>query len=148
MNPGVAVAVGGGLLLALTRLLPLSDTNKCVLLHQRYKPWLQGFRRVLIRPLRPVKAEWLGKRVRIDGVEWRVPTRAFWIVHAKASHAGGAGCDVAVHTAWLTATGDKAEFVYGHQTLRGDVVVEERAGFEIECNWWAQSFASWRRPFL
>ena len=138
--------VVGGFLAARALLLQprLSDADRCILIHERAKPWIRGFRRVLIRPLRKVKREWLGRPVVIRGQTWHVPTRAFWQVHCKASHDGGAGCNVEVHTAFLTTTGKNAEFEYGYQTYQGTVVVEQRADFEKECVWWGQFFPSWR----
>lgn len=116
-----------------------NSMNKCIVLH-RTKPWVPNFKRVLIRPLRKVNEAWLGQEVDIGGKVWNLPTDAFWEVHCNASHEGGAGCDVDIHTSFLTSDGSNAEFEYASELDNGEVQIQTEKEFNEECDFWKTRF--------
>ena len=113
----------------------------CISLH-RDKPWVNGFQEVLIQPLRQVDPAWIGQQVSIEGKQWFRPTSQFWQVHCNAAHDGGPGCNPAIHTAFLTADGSNAEFLYGNLLKDGSLVVQNQKQFDQECSWWAANFSN------
>lgn len=116
------------------------------------KLWLGAdFDHVMILPLRKeVNKAWIGQPqlflnpVTKTPTAWYAPTDAFWRVHAHASHPGPGdlhGCSSKIHTAFLTATGKNAEFMYGYvRKSDGYLIVETEKDFEAECAWWAKNF--------
>lgn len=130
----------------------MATLKETIELHKT-KPWITDFKRVLIRPLRSVDKAWLGEKISFtqrrpggETADWFVPTDAFWIVHANASHPVGKDdrhhCDSRIHTAFLTSTGSKAEFSYGYERKSdGVLVVEDADDFAAECRWWDAFFA-------
>src|SRR5690348_8191160 len=97
-------------------MFPLSSIAISTHLHKT-KPWIPGFKRVLIRAFHPESLDptWVNKQrfITFHGNTYYEPTDAFWQVHANASHPPhGTGCSVDVHVAFLTEHGKNAEFEY------------------------------------
>jgi len=112
------------------------------------KPWIPNFWSVAIRAPKPGSESYFDFPIGYadDGVPWFFPSRQWWIAHANASHPssdggpGGMGCDVAVHTKFLSREGDVHEFDYATILTDGSMQVLGRADFEVECSWWTRAF--------
>lgn len=124
------------------------DARRMIWLHLT-KPWIAGFKSVLISPLRSGLEDFLARREWKDepvvvtdtpGALWYFPSLKWWLAHARQSHKGGAGCDVADHVAFLTAEGEDAEFAYATMTQDLQIRVLKRQDFSKECSWWADFF--------
>lgn len=113
------------------------------------KPWIPNFWSVAIRAPRTGSSESyfdfpIGRAE--DGTPWFFPSRQWWLAHAKASHPspdgglGGMGCDVDVHTKFLSSEGDVHEFDYATILTDGTMKVLGRADFAIECDFWKRAF--------
>lgn len=102
------------------------------------KPWIRGFWFVAIRPTGTESKSYLGFKVgTADGTAWYFPSKKWWIAHAHASHPpDGSGCDVAVHTDFLTSEGSTHEFDYATVSTDGQLKILHRGDFEKECSWW------------
>jgi len=119
-----------------------SPVAKMLALHLR-KPWIPGFRAVLIRPLREGLDEFLGPVARSfpgrpgERREWHVPSAEFWLAHAQTSHPpNGLGCDSEEHIEFLASDAPDPEFGYAELLDDDTLVVEDAAGFRAECRWW------------
>ena len=78
-----------------------------------------------------------------DGTPWFFPSRDWWIAHAKASHPiDGMGCDVDVHTKFLSSEGSVHEFDYATVLTDGTMQILGRADFVDECRWWSRAFGA------
>jgi hypothetical protein len=78
-----------------------------------------------------------------DGMPWFFPSRQWWIAHSKASHPpDGMGCDVDVHTKFLSSEGSVHEFDYATILLDGTMQVLGRSDFAEECAWWKRAFGT------
>lgn len=76
-----------------------------------------------------------------DGTSWFFPSRQWWLAHAQASHPpAGTGCDVDVHTKFLSSEGSVHEFDYATVFASGQLSVLGRADFALECALWARAF--------
>lgn len=78
-----------------------------------------------------------------DGTPWYFPSREWWIAHAKASHPpDGTGCDVDVHTKFLSSEGSVHEFDYATIFSDGTMQILGRGDFVDECLWWSRAFGA------
>ncbi len=109
------------------------------------KPWIADFWSVAIRARRPSSESYLDFPIGLaeDGTSWFFPSRQWWIAHAQASHPpAGVGCDVEVHTKFLTSEGSVHEFDYATVFLDGRLHILGRADFVEECELWARAFGT------
>lgn len=111
------------------------------------KPWISGFWSVAIRPTGSGSKSYLDFRIGetggAEGDAWYFPSRKWWIAHAKASHPpDGAGCDVDVHTKFLSSEGSVHEFDYATILLDGTMQILGRSDFAEECSWWTRAFGA------
>ena len=116
------------------------------------KPWIPNFWTVAIRAAKP-GSESTPSPTRAqsffdfpigyaaDGTLWFFPSRNWWIAHAKASHPDG-GCDVEVHTKFLSSEGSVHEFDYATVLTDGTMQILGRADFADECSWWSRAFGA------
>lgn len=105
------------------------------------KPWIDGFRAVLVRPLRDGLEDYLGPVAGTwDGDAWYVPSAVFWSAHAETSHPpDGKGCDAAAHSKFLAADAKDPEFGYAALLNDGTLMIEEKDDFGRECAWWKEN---------
>ena len=130
--------------------LPLS-VRGCISVHMS-KAWIPNFWSVAIRAPKPGSESYFDFPVGIaeDGLPWFFPSRQWWLAHAQASHPspdgepGGMGCDVDVHTKFLSSEGSVHEFDYATILTDGTLHVLGRADFIVECNFWRLAFGSAR----
>lgn len=124
--------------------LPLS-VRGCINVHLA-KPWISNFWTVAIRAPKPD-----GDQIYFDvplglaedGVPWFFPSRQWWIAHCNASHPpSGTGCDVDVHTKFLSREGAVHEFDYATILTDGTLQVLGRPDFADECAWWTRAFGT------
>jgi hypothetical protein len=107
------------------------------------KPWILNFWSVTIRAPKPGSESFFDFPIGYadDGMPWFFPSRQWWITHAKASHSpDGMGCDVDVHTKFLSSEGSVHEFDYATILHDGTMQVLGRADFTDECTWWSCAF--------
>lgn len=114
--------------------------QSAILLHLE-KPWVPGFKAVVISPLKPKLESYLTNAVYKAGrLVWYYPSMKWWLAHANASHHPlGTGCDVDVHVAYLTPRGKNAEFAYANVDQGGNLHILGRKEFQEECQWWSQN---------
>ncbi len=109
------------------------------------KPWIPNFWSVAIRAPKPGSESYFDFPIGYadDGLPWFFPSRQWWIAHAKASHPpDGMGCDVDVHTKFLSIEGDVHEFDYATILADGTMRVLGRSDFSEECTWWSRAFGA------
>ena len=108
------------------------------------KPWIPNFWTIAIRAPKPGSESYLDFPIGFaDGTVWFFPSREWWIAHAKVSHPpDGTGCDLDVHTKFLSSEGDVHEFDYATILTDGTIQVLGRADFADECTWWRRAFGS------
>jgi hypothetical protein len=107
------------------------------------KPWVANFWSVAIRATRLGSESYFDFPIGFaeDGTPWFFPARQWWVAHAQASHPPvGRGCDVEVHTKFLTREGLGHEFDYATVSLDGQLTILGRADFVEECAWWTRAF--------
>jgi hypothetical protein len=106
------------------------------------KPWIPGHKGALISPLHPGSGKWVEKKITVgSGHTWYYPSATWWKAHAHTSHPpDGAGCNPAVHAAFLTEDGKNAEFAYASLLKNGRVRILGADDFVIECAWWKKNF--------
>jgi len=100
------------------------------------KPWIPNFWTVAIRAPKPGSESFFDFPIGYadDGTPWFFPSQAWWIAHAKASHPpDGMGCDVDVHTKFLSSEGSVHEFDYATILTDGTTQILGRADFVDEC---------------
>jgi hypothetical protein len=108
------------------------------------KPWIADFWSVAIRsPLGDGDQSYFDfPIVRVHGVPWFFPSRQWWVAHAHASHPpDGSGCDVDVHTNFLSREGSMHEFDYATILLDGWMTILGRRDFVDECLWWRRALS-------
>lgn len=107
-----------------------------------YKPWISGFRAVLIAPLKPG----LEKHLAAPAGDWMgrmlyVPSAEFWTAHARSSHPPmGDGCSAEAHAAFLTTEGSNREFAYYNLMRENSIRLLGPGDFEEECRYWERVF--------
>jgi hypothetical protein len=109
------------------------------------KPWIPNFWTVAIRAPKPGSEQYFDFPIGFaeDGTSWFFPSRQWWVAHASASHPpDGMGCDVDVHTKFLSSEGEVHEFDYATITTDGTLNVLGRADFAEECAWWTRAFGA------
>jgi hypothetical protein len=127
--------------------LPLS-VRGCVSVHLE-KAWIPNFWSVAIRAPKPGSEAYFDFPIGYaeDGTSWFFPSRQWWIAHAQASHPPvGTGCDVDVHTDFLSSEGKTHEFDYATVFLDGTIKVLGRLDFAQECFFWQQAFGTPQEP--
>jgi hypothetical protein len=109
------------------------------------KPWIPNFWSVAIRAPKPGGESQsyfdfpIGYAA--DGMPWFFPSRQWWIAHSKASHPpDGRGCDVDVHTKFLSSAGSVHEFDYATVLTDGTLKILGRHDFAEECLFWKRAF--------
>lgn len=125
--------------------LPLI-TRRMISVHLA-KPWIPGFWSVAIKSGKPG-----GDQSYIDfpigttnRAVWFFPSRQWWEAHSKASHPpDGSGCDVSVHTKFLSKEGKIHEFDYATISTDGELTVLGRKDFVEECAFWKRAFVATR----
>jgi len=114
------------------------------------KPWIEGFWSVAIHTPKPGSESYIDFPIGLaeDGTSWFFPSRQWWIAHAEASHPpDGTGCDVDVHTKFLSSEGTVHEFDYASVFLDGTLKILGRSDFAEECFFWQRAFGAPRaRP--
>jgi len=106
-------------------------------------PWIANFWSVAIRAVRLGSESYLDFPIGFaeDGTSWFFPARQWWLAHAQSSHPpSGAGCDVDVHSKFLTSAGSSHEFDYASVFLDGRLAILGRTDFVEECSWWTRAF--------
>jgi hypothetical protein len=109
------------------------------------KPWIADYGSVAIRAPKPGSESYFDFPIGFaeDGTSWFFPSRQWWVAHAQASHPpAGMGCDVDVHTKFLTSEGATHEFDYAAVFLDGRLNVLGRTDFVEECAWWTRAFGT------
>jgi hypothetical protein len=109
------------------------------------KPWITGFWTVAIRASKPGSERYLDFPIGFaeDGTSWYFPSRQWWLAHAQASHPpDGSGCDLDVHTKFLSREGAAHEFDYATVFADGTLKVLGHADFTAECFFWQHAFGS------
>lgn len=107
------------------------------------KPWIEGFWSVAIRAPKPGSESFFDFPIGMaeDGTSWFFPSRQWWIAHAQASHPpAGEGCDVNVHTDFLSSEGKTHEFDYASVLANGTLKILGRSDFAQECYFWQRAF--------
>lgn len=105
--------------------------------------WIPDFWTVAIRAVKPGSERYLDFPIGYaeDGTSWYFPSRLWWLAHAQASHPpDGSGCDVEVHTKFLSREGEVHEFDYA--AVLSDRTLKILAGvdFARECFFWKHAF--------
>jgi hypothetical protein len=111
--------------------------------------WIADFWSVAIRPVKSGSESYLDFPIGLgeDGTVWFFPSRQWWVAHAQVSHSPvGEGCDVDVHTKFLTSEGDAHEFDYATVLLDGTMKILGRADFVEEYAWWERAFGRATQP--
>ena len=109
------------------------------------KPWIPSFWSVAIRAAKPGSETFFDFPIGYadDGTPWFFPSRQWWVAHAKASHPpDGMGCDVEMHTKFLSSEGSVHEFDYATIFTDGTMQILGRADFVDECAWWQRAFGA------
>lgn len=109
------------------------------------KPWISGFWSVAIRSPKAGSEAYFDFPVGLaeDNSAWFFPSRQWWIAHAQASHPpDGTGCDVDVHTKFLSSEGAVHEFDYATVFADGTLKVLGRLDFAQECFFWQHAFGA------
>lgn len=121
--------------------LPLS-VRGCLSVHLE-KPWIPNFWSVAIRAPKPGSESYFDFPIGLaeDNSSWFFPSRKWWLAHAQASHPpDGTGCDVDVHTDFLSSEGKTHEFDYATILLDGTMKILGRVDFVQECYFWQCAF--------
>ena len=107
------------------------------------KAWIPNFWSVAIRAPKPGSEAYFDFPIGYaeDSTSWFFPSRQWWLAHAQMSHPDG-GCDVDVHTKFLSSEGDVHEFDYATIFLNGTLKILGRDDFAVECSWWTQAFGA------
>lgn len=108
------------------------------------KPWIEGFWSVAIRsPSGTGDPSYLDFPIATDARgAWFFPSKTWWVAHAKVSHPpDGTGCDVGVHTKFLSSDGSVHEFDYATILVDGHAKILGHRDFVEECAWWSRAFA-------
>lgn len=111
--------------------------------------WIPGFWSVAILATNPNSERYLDFPIGFaeDGTSWYFPSRQWWLAHAQASHPpDGSGCDVDVHTKFLSREGAVHEFDYAAVLVDGTLKVLGRADFSAECFFWQHAFVAPEAP--
>lgn len=98
--------------------------------------WIPNAHAVVISPIKSGQNNPYLKQSVFDlgGFHYYYPSLEFWIAHSERAHSpNGAGCDPEAHAAFLTTTGQNAEFIYAVVKTDGTLVVEDLNGFVNEC---------------
>lgn len=98
--------------------------------------WIPDALAVIISPLKTGQNNPYLKQSIFDlgGVHYYYPSVDFWVAHAQRAHPpAGQGCDPEAHAAFLTASGQTAEFIYAVVKKDGTLMVEDLNGFVTEC---------------
>ncbi len=109
------------------------------------KPWIEGFWSVALCTPKPGSERYLDFPIGLaeDGSSWFFPSQHWWVAHAEASHPpDGTGCDVDVHTKFLSREGTVHEFDYATVSLDGTLKILGRRDFAEECFFWQQAFGA------
>jgi hypothetical protein len=109
------------------------------------KPWIESFWSVAIRAPKPGSESYFDFPIGLaeDSTSWFFPSRQWWIAHAQASHPpDGTGCDVEVHTKFLSSEGSIHEFDYASVFLDGTLKILGRVDFAQECFFWQRAFGA------
>lgn len=109
------------------------------------KPWINGFWSVAIRAPKPGSERYFDFPIGLaeDSTSWFFPSRQWWIAHAHASHPpDGSGCDVDVHTDFLSSEGKTHEFDYATVLTDGTMKILGRVDFAQECYFWQRAFVA------
>lgn len=123
------------------RSLPLS-VRGCINVHLE-KPWIPNFWSVAIRAPKPGSESFFDVQIGTaeDGMPWFFPSKEWWAAHANVSHrSAGMGCDIDVHTNFLSREGKVYEFDYATIYLDGTLKVLGRVDFTEECEFWQLAF--------
>jgi hypothetical protein len=123
--------------------LPL-PVRGCINVHME-KAWIPNFWSVAIRAPKSGSDSYIDFPIGCadDGMPWFFPSRQWWIAHAKASHPpDGMGCDVDVHTKFLSSEGSVHEFDYATILTDRTMQIIGRADFVDECSWWSRAFGA------
>ncbi len=107
------------------------------------KPWIPDFWAVAIKsPHEGGDQSYFDFPIaRVNGDLWFFPSKKWWVAHATASHPpDGSGCDVEVHTKFLSKEGSVHEFDYATIFLDGRMSILGRRDFAEECAWWRRAF--------
>lgn len=117
----------------------IPQTVKTMIYMHVTAPWIPNFVGYIITPLHDGLDGFLGKPVVEYGPStWYQPSMAWWMAHAERSHPPkGEGCDAGVHSSFLTAEGENAEFGYAAMLKDGTVLVLGPEDFDVECAFWA-----------
>jgi len=110
------------------------ETKSMIYQHLR-SMWIPEALAVVISPLKRGLDQYLKQSAfDLGGIQYYVPSVAFWAAHAQRSHPpAGQGCNPEAHAAFLTQEGQNAEFVYGVVKKDGTLVVQDLNGFMNEC---------------
>lgn len=111
------------------------------------KPWIPNFWSVAIRAPKAGSERFFDFPIGADddGRLWHFPSREWWVAHANASHPpDGRGCDVEVHTKFLSSEGSVHEFDYATILSDGTLKILGRADFADECTFWSRAFGDKR----
>lgn len=116
-----------------------AETKQMMYLHMQ-EPWTPDFHVVAITPMRAGLGDYLDSELfSAGGNRWFFPSERWWVSHGRQSHPpDGSGCDVDVHTRFLSEDGGDPEFLYGNLLWDGSFHVLGRRDFERECEWWAE----------
>jgi hypothetical protein len=109
------------------------------------KPWIAGFWSVAIRTPKPGSARYIDFPIGLaeDGTPWFFPSKQWWVAHAEVSHPpDGTGCDIDVHTKFLSSEGTVHEFDYASVFLDGTLKILDRSDFAEECFFWQHAFGA------
>lgn len=109
------------------------------------KSWIEGFWSVAIRSPKSGSESYFDFPIGYaeDSTSWFFPSRQWWLAHAQASHPpSGQGCDVDVHTKFLSSEGSVHEFDYATVLLDGTMKILGRVDFVEECSWWQRAFGA------
>lgn len=109
------------------------------------KPWIDGFWSVAIRAPKKGSEAYFDFPIGLaeDRSSWFFPSRKWWIAHAHASHPpDGSGCDVDVHTDFLSSDGKTHEFDYATVLQDGTMKILGRPDFAQECFFWQRAFGA------
>jgi hypothetical protein len=109
------------------------------------KPWIADYWSVAIRAPKASSESYFDFPIGFaeDSTSWFFPSRQWWIAHAQASHPPtGIGCDVEIHTKFLSSEGSAHEFDYATVFRDGRLNILGRVDFVEECAWWTRAFGS------
>jgi hypothetical protein len=108
-------------------------------------PWIENYLTVAIRAPKAGSERYFDFPIGMaeDKTAWFFPSRQWWIAHAQASHPpDGTGCDVDVHTKFLSSEGSVHEFDYATVLTDGTLKILGRPDFAQECFFWQRAFGT------